>query len=80
MPTHLHALAERTILFSPRFFNGPAYLTWSRGQSMQSVGSSALPEGGEAGLPRSWMRAQWELQVRKTPSWPGRRANSSLFF
>ena len=23
------------------FFNGPAYLTWSRGQSMQSVGSGA---------------------------------------
>eukprot|EP00656_Telonema_subtile_P011229 TRINITY_DN15534_c0_g1_i1.p1 TRINITY_DN15534_c0_g1~~TRINITY_DN15534_c0_g1_i1.p1 ORF type:complete len:866 (+),score=187.31 TRINITY_DN15534_c0_g1_i1:142-2739(+) len=38
------------------FFNGPAYLTWSRGQSMQSVGSSA------SGLPRSWMRAQWTLQ------------------
>ena len=38
------------------FFNGPAYLTWSRGQSMQSVGASALPEGGEAGLPRSWMQ------------------------
>eukprot|EP01047_Picozoa_sp_COSAG01_P034688 COSAG01_NODE_2617_length_7374_cov_7.663505_4_plen_342_part_00 len=44
------------------FFNGPAYLTWSRGQSMQSVGASALPEGGEAGLPRSWMQAQWNLQ------------------
>ena len=44
------------------FFNGPAYLTWSRGQSMQSVGSSALPEGGESGLPRSWMQAQWKLQ------------------
>jgi alpha-N-acetylglucosaminidase len=44
------------------FFNGPAYLTWSRGQSMQSVGASALPEGGDAGLPRSWMQAQWRLQ------------------
>ena len=44
------------------FFNGPAYLTWSRGQSMQSVGSSAAPEGGGNGLPRSWMQAQWRLQ------------------
>jgi alpha-N-acetylglucosaminidase len=44
------------------FFNGPAFLTWSRGQSMQSVGSSALPRGGESGLPRSWMQAQWRLQ------------------
>ena len=46
------------------FFNGPAYLTWSRGQSIQAVGSSALPEGGSAGLPRSWMKAQWELQKK----------------
>lgn len=46
------------------FFNGPAYLTWSRGQSMQSVGSSALPEGGTSGLPRSWMQAQWALQKK----------------
>jgi len=44
------------------FFNGPAYLTWSRGQSMQSVGSSAEPEGGMSGLPRSWMQSQWRLQ------------------
>jgi alpha-N-acetylglucosaminidase len=44
------------------FFNGPAFLTWSRGQSMQSVGASALPEGGSSGLPRSWMQAQWRLQ------------------
>lgn len=44
------------------FFNGPAFLTWSRGQSMQSVGASATPEGGTAGLPRSWMQAQWRLQ------------------
>lgn len=44
------------------FFNGPAYLTWSRGQNMQSVGSSAMPEGGDAGLPRSWMQSQWRLQ------------------
>eukprot|EP01043_Picozoa_sp_COSAG02_P011790 COSAG02_NODE_440_length_22296_cov_173.657386_16_plen_715_part_00 len=35
------------------FFNGPAYLTWSRGQSMQGVG---------APLPRSWMQKQWALQ------------------
>jgi hypothetical protein len=46
------------------FFNGPAFLTWSRGQSMQSVGSSAMPEGGNAGLPRSWMQSQWELQKK----------------
>ena len=44
------------------FFNGPAYLTWSRGQSMQSVGASAMPEDGMSGLPRSWMQGQWLLQ------------------
>ena len=37
------------------WFNGPAFLTWSRGQN--SHGSSI---GGA--LPRSWMRAQWALQ------------------
>ena len=46
------------------FFNGPAYLTWSRGQSMQSVGASAMPEGGDSGLPRSWMQQQWALQKK----------------
>lgn len=46
------------------FFNGPAYLTWSRGQSMQSVGSAASPEGGDTGLPRSWMQAQHALQIK----------------
>ena len=39
------------------WFNGPAFLTWSRGQN--SHGSSI---GGP--LPRSWMRAQWDLQLR----------------
>ena len=39
------------------WFNGPAYLTWSRGQN--SHGSSI---GGP--LPRSWMRAQHALQLR----------------
>ena len=44
------------------FFNGPAYLTWSRGQDLQSVGAAAMPEGGGSGLPRSWMQSQWKLQ------------------
>ena len=46
------------------FFNGPAYLTWSRGQSMQSVGSAAVPLGGDTGLPRSWMQQQHALQKK----------------
>ena len=37
------------------WFNGPAFLTWSRGQN--SHGSSIAGP-----LPRSWMRAQWDLQ------------------
>ena len=37
------------------WFNGPAYLTWSRGQNSHG-GSIAGP------LPRSFMRAQWDLQ------------------
>jgi len=37
------------------WFNGPAFLTWSRGQN--SHGSSI---GGP--LPRSWMKGQWALQ------------------
>ena len=44
------------------FFNGPAFLAWSRGQNIQGVGASAMPENGTTGLPRSWMRAQWQLQ------------------
>jgi hypothetical protein len=42
------------------WFNGPAFLTWSRGQN--SHGSSI---GGP--LPRSWMAAQWELQRQILP-------------
>jgi hypothetical protein len=38
-----------------RWFNGPAFLTWSRGQNSHG-GSIAGP------LPRSWMQAQWDLQ------------------
>jgi alpha-N-acetylglucosaminidase len=46
------------------FFNGPAYLTWSRGQSMQSVGTgpSFKFPGAGSGLPRSWMQSQHALQ------------------
>jgi hypothetical protein len=37
------------------WFNGPALLTWSRGQNGHG--------SGELGpLPRSWMKAQWRLQ------------------
>mmetsp|Transcript_81842 Transcript_81842/g.253998 ORF Transcript_81842/g.253998 Transcript_81842/m.253998 type:complete len:873 (-) Transcript_81842:104-2722(-) len=35
--------------------NGPAHLTWSRGQSMHGVGGP---------LPQSWMEEQWVLQRR----------------
>jgi alpha-N-acetylglucosaminidase len=44
------------------WFNGPAYLAWSRGQNIQGVGASAIPENGDTGLPRSWMLGQWRLQ------------------
>jgi len=49
-----------------QFFNGPAFLTWSRGQSMQNVGTAptALIPGGKGGLPRSWMQSQHALQKR----------------
>ena len=45
--------------------NGPAYLTWSRGQSMQTVGvaDSVADFGATPGLPRSWMKAQHALQL-----------------
>jgi alpha-N-acetylglucosaminidase len=50
------------------FFNGPAYLTWSRGQSMQTVGTgkSVNSVNGNlgSGLPRSWMQAQHALQKK----------------
>ena len=46
--------------------NGPAYLTWSRGQSMQTVGvaDSVSDFGATPGLPRSWMKAQHALQLK----------------
>lgn len=37
------------------WFNGPAFLTWSRGQN--EYGSSIAGP-----LPRSWMQSQWDLQ------------------
>eukprot|EP00040_Diaphanoeca_grandis_P011341 m.58045 g.58045 ORF g.58045 m.58045 type:complete len:883 (+) comp22488_c0_seq2:20-2668(+) len=37
------------------WFNGPAFLTWSRGQN--EYGNDIAGE-----LPRSWMQDQWELQ------------------
>lgn len=37
------------------WFNGPAFLTWSRGQN-EYGNKIAGP------LPRSWMKSQWELQ------------------
>ena len=51
-----------------QFFNGPTYLTWSRGQSMQTVGSGPSVAGIAptmgAGLPRSWMQQQHALQIK----------------
>lgn len=40
-----------------KWFNGPALLTWSRGQN--EYGSNIAGP-----LPRSWMQGQWELQKR----------------
>ncbi|CAB9526585.1 Alpha-N-acetylglucosaminidase (NAGLU) tim-barrel domain [Seminavis robusta] len=37
------------------WFNGPAFLTWSRGQNEYGSGIAGP-------LPRSWMQQQWELQ------------------
>eukprot|EP00929_Paragymnodinium_shiwhaense_P005980 TRINITY_DN10875_c0_g1_i1.p1 TRINITY_DN10875_c0_g1~~TRINITY_DN10875_c0_g1_i1.p1 ORF type:complete len:829 (-),score=178.72 TRINITY_DN10875_c0_g1_i1:88-2508(-) len=37
------------------WFNGPAFLTWSRGQNEYGAGIAGP-------LPRSWMKEQWELQ------------------
>ena len=39
------------------WFNGPAFLTWSRGQNEYGAGIAGP-------LPRSWMRAQHALQVQ----------------
>ena len=39
------------------WFNGPAFLTWSRGQN--EYGNNIA---GGTGLPRSWMKDQWNLQ------------------
>eukprot|EP00943_MAST-04B_sp_MAST-4B-sp1_P003537 g3537.t1 len=38
-----------------KWFNGPAFLTWSRGQN--NAGSNIAGP-----LPRSWMKGQWKLQ------------------
>ena len=60
-----------------RWFNGPAFLTWSRGQNSHG-GSIAGP------LPRSWMQAQWGLQrailarareLEMVPALPGFQGN-----
>jgi len=37
------------------WFNGPGFLTWSRGQNEYGAGIAGM-------LPRSWMRSQWTLQ------------------
>eukprot|EP00658_Telonema_sp_P-2_P047919 TRINITY_DN3647_c0_g1_i2.p1 TRINITY_DN3647_c0_g1~~TRINITY_DN3647_c0_g1_i2.p1 ORF type:complete len:691 (+),score=111.68 TRINITY_DN3647_c0_g1_i2:158-2230(+) len=37
------------------WFNGPAFLTWSRGQNEYGNGIAGP-------LPRSWMKQQWEMQ------------------
>lgn len=39
------------------WFNGPAFLTWSRGQN-EYGNNIAGP------LPRSWMKSQWQLQIQ----------------
>mmetsp|Transcript_126804 Transcript_126804/g.370703 ORF Transcript_126804/g.370703 Transcript_126804/m.370703 type:complete len:809 (+) Transcript_126804:82-2508(+) len=39
------------------WFNGPAFLTWSRGQNEYGAGIAGP-------LPRSWMKAQWALQQK----------------
>lgn len=39
------------------YSNGPAWLSWSRGQSMHGVGTF-----GNRPLPQQWMTAQWALQ------------------
>ncbi len=43
--------------------NGPAWLSWSRGQSMHGVGAGGAGSPGEGvALTQSWMTAQWKLQ------------------
>lgn len=37
------------------WFNGPAFLTWSRGQNEYGNDIAGM-------LPRSWMKSQWEMQ------------------
>eukprot|EP00035_Acanthoeca_spectabilis_P028652 m.471561 g.471561 ORF g.471561 m.471561 type:complete len:835 (-) comp31250_c0_seq1:128-2632(-) len=42
--------------------NGPAWLAWSRGQSMHGVGGNPGPPGGGPGLDEQWMSGQAALQ------------------
>lgn len=43
--------------------NGPAWLSWSRGQSMHGVGAGGAGSPGETvALTQSWMTSQWQLQ------------------
>jgi alpha-N-acetylglucosaminidase len=42
--------------------NGPAWLAWSRGQSMHGVGSDPAGLPGGPALGRGWMLTQWKLQ------------------
>jgi alpha-N-acetylglucosaminidase len=42
--------------------NGPAWLSWSRGQSMHGVGAGGGGLPANVALTRSWMAAQHDLQ------------------
>eukprot|EP00729_Bicosta_minor_P013049 gene13049-14678_t len=44
--------------------NGPAWLAWSRGQSMHGVGSGGVGMPDGIALSRSWMAAQHALQIK----------------
>ena len=45
--------------------NGPAWLSWSRGQSMHGVGAGGDGSPGpNVALTQSWMTAQWALQKK----------------
>ena len=54
-PCSVTTLAGNGSAVQQAVFNGPALLTWSRGQN-EYGNNIAGP------LPRSWMRAQWDLQ------------------
>ena len=57
---------KRSGVFSLSFANwtnGPAWLSWSRGQSMHGVGAGGEGSLGDGiALSQSWMTAQWQLQ------------------